>query len=132
MAKTASPIKLPKTLAGMADRLYELKDLKRDAQAVVDKIDAEKSAIEQYLIDNLPKSDASGVAGKLARVTIVVKNKPSVEDWDAFWAKFDKKKDRDLLQKRLSEPAVEARWEAGKEVPGVVVFPKPTISLNKV
>ena len=125
-------LKLPKTLAGCADRLYELKGLKSKAAAVVAEMENEEKAIREHLINNLPKSEASGVAGRVARVTIETKTVPTVEDWDAFYAYVAKTKSFDLLQRRLGEGAIKERWDAGKAVPGVGKFKAVTISLNKI
>lgn len=127
-----SPIKLPRTPAAMADRLYKLKELKREAQAKVDAIDEERKAIEAHLINTLPKDEASGIQGKLARVSLIIKDVPQVEDWDKLRKYIVKTGSWDLLQKRVSSQAVELRWDDDKQVPGVTAFPKVTISLNKV
>lgn len=125
-------MKLPKTIGACADRLYKLKEEKAKAQAAVKKIDDEVKAIKEHVINELPKSEASGVAGKVARVSVVKKEVPSVEDWDAFYKYVSRTKSFDLLQRRLSAPAIKERWEAGKKVPGVDHFTVVDISLNKL
>ena len=68
--KQKAPVYVPpKTIGACADRLYELKELKSEAQKVVDKIEEERKALERHVIETLPKSAALGVAGKVARVT---------------------------------------------------------------
>lgn len=130
-AKPTTP-KLPKTLALCADRLYAIKAIKADAKAVVAGIEAEESALTLHLITSLPKTEATGIQGTLCRVSVVPKSVPQVTDWDEFWAKFRVARDRDLIQKRLSSTAVAARWEAGKNVPGVEEIEILTLSINKV
>jgi 3'-phosphoadenosine 5'-phosphosulfate sulfotransferase len=125
-------IKIPKTLGACADRLYELKDLKRDASARVDAIEAEVNAIKAHIIETLPKSESTGVAGKNARVSVVTKEVPQVKDWEAFWGKFNKKTDTDILAKSINKAAIQARWDAGKQVAGVEKFTTVSVSLNKV
>ena len=128
----SSLIKLPKSAPLMADRLYKLKALKAEAQAKVEAIDAERKAIEAYLISNLPNDGGTGVQGKVARVSLIVRDVPQAENWDLIRKFIVKTGSWDLLQKRLSSTAVEERWEDGKQIPGVTAFPKITISLNKV
>lgn len=124
--------KFPKTLGACADKLFEIREERRAAQRVVDEMEEEEKALKAHLINTLPKSEAGGVAGKLARVTIVTKPVPQVKDWDAFY-KYVKKNDAfDLLQRRLVDTAVAERWEAGKKVPGVESFNVVTVSINKV
>jgi len=124
--------KLPKSLAICADQLYETKAKRLEAQKVVDALQAQETALREHLIDNLPKSEATGVAGKVARATVVVKEVPQVEDWDKLWVHIKKNNAFELLQKRLSTTAVAERWDAGKEIPGVNHFKAVSISLNKV
>lgn len=124
--------KLPKTLAACADALYETRAKRLEVQKIVDDLQARESALREHLIDNLPKSDATGVSGKLARATVTVKELPRVEDWDKLWAHIKKTGAFELLQKRLANAAVEERWEHNKQVPGVGKFNAVSISLNKV
>ena len=124
--------KFPKTMGACADRIYELKNKRLAMQKEVDAVEAEEKALKEHIINTLPKSETTGVAGKLARVTVVTKQVPQVKDWEAFWKKFNKKTDTDLLQRSLSKAAVEARWEAGKEIAGVEAFTAVTLSINKV
>ena len=124
--------KFPKALGACADKLFELRNKRLAEQKKVDEIAAEESALKNHIIENLPKSEASGVAGKLARVTVVTKQVPQVKDWDAFYKYVKKTGSFDLMQKRLTDAAIKERWEAGKEVPGVEHFNAVSISINKV
>lgn len=124
--------KFPKALGSCADKLFELRNKRLEQQKLVDAIEAEEKALKEHIIQNLPKSEASGVAGKKARVTVVMKEVPQVKDWDAFYKYVAKTKSFDLMQRRLTDAAVKERWEAGKQIPGVEVFKAVTISMNKV
>ena len=124
--------KFPKALGACADKLFELRNKRLAEQKKVDEIAAEESALKNHVIENLPKSEASGVAGKLARVTVVTKQIPQVKDWDAFYKYVKKTGSFDLMQKRLTDAAIKERWEAGKEVPGVEHFNAVSVSINKV
>jgi hypothetical protein len=124
--------KFPKALGACADKLFELRNKRLAEQKKVDEISAEESALKNHIIENLPKSEASGVAGKLARVTVVTKQIPQVKDWDAFYKYVKKTGSFDLMQKRLTDAAIKERWEAGKEVPGVEHFNAVSVSINKV
>lgn len=132
MAAKLKTYKFPKTMGACADLVYQLREKRLAGQKLVDEVEAEEKALKEHIINNLPKSQTTGVAGKLARVTVVTKKVPQVNDWDAFWKGFDKKKDIDLLPRSLSKAAVEARWEAGKKIPGVEAFTAVTLSINKV
>lgn len=124
--------KFPKNLGACADMLFELRNSRLAEQKKVDEIEEKEKALKVYIIKNLPKSEASGISGKLARVTVIVKQIPQVKDWDAFYKHIKKTGSFDLVQKRLSDAAIKERFEDGKEVPGVEMFNAVSISMNKV
>ena len=124
--------KFPKSMAICADKLYELKNHRLSEQKKVDAIELEEKALKEYIIENLPKSEASGASGKIARVTVVTKEVPQVSDWDKFYAHIKKTGDFELLGRTISKAAIQDRWEHKKLVPGVETFQAVTISINKV
>lgn len=133
MAKKATPIKFPKSLAVCADKYYELRQKRLAMQKEVDEVAKEEAAYKQHLIDNVPKSEATGVQGKVARVTIVVKEEPQVADQEEFRKYMNRTKRFDLATKlRPSAPAIRELWEEGKDIPGIEKFNVVTVSLNKV
>lgn len=125
--------KLPKTPAACADLLYKTREQRLKLQKEAEELENLEKAIKDFLINTLPKSDASGITGKLVRVTIVSKSTPQVKDWEEFW-KFVKSKKGGMhfMQKRISAQAVEELLDNGVEVPGVEIFDYKTVSLNKV
>jgi len=129
---TEKTYKFPKTLGACADRLYKLRQQRLDEQKRVDAIAAEEVALKSYIIDTLPKSEASGVAGRYARVTVVTKHVPQVDDWDALYKYVVRTKSWDLLQRRVNPAAVQARWDDHKAVPGVGEFTVVNLSINKL
>lgn len=125
--------KFPKSLAVCADKYYQLRQQRLAMQKKVDEIEAEEKAYKNHLIDNVPKSEATGVQGKIARVTIVTREEPQVKDEEAFRKYLAKTKRWDLAYKlRPSAPAIRELWEDGKVIPGVEKFNVVTVSLNKV
>jgi hypothetical protein len=111
---------------------FETRNARLAAQKVADEIEEDEKLLREYIIQNLPKSQATGVAGKLARVSVVSKDVHAVEDWDKLFEYVRKNKAYDLLQRRIASTAVTARWENNKEVPGVGHFTAVTVSLSKV
>lgn len=124
--------KFPKMMGACADKLFELRNKRLAGQKLVDEVEAEEKALKAYIIENLPKSEAAGITGKLARVTVVTKQVPQVKDWDVFYKYVKKTGAFDMMQKRLSDAAIKERWENGKEVPGVEHFNVVSVSINKV
>lgn len=124
--------KFPKTLGACADLLYRIKAERLEEQKRVDKIKAKETALKEHIIEVLPKSEALGVAGKVARVTVVTKLVAQVEDWPALYKYIGRTKSWDLLQRRVADGAVKARWDDGKQVPGVGRFTVVDLSINKL
>lgn len=123
---------IPKTLAGAADALYETKKQRLAAQNDIKPLAEFETALKEHLIQNLPKSDANGAIGKVAKAQVVKKDIPRVEDEKAF-LKFAKKPgNEDLLKIVPNMEAIQARWDAKKAVPGVKSFTVVTISSTKL
>lgn len=124
--------KIPPKLGAAADLLYRTREERLALQKKCDELAERETLLREHLIKELPKSDASGVSGRVARATVVPKIVPTVEDWDALYGHVIRTKDFSLLQRRLTAKAVEERWEAGKKVPGVTQFRTVTVSLSKL
>ena len=124
--------KPPKALGTCADKLYEIRQQRLAAQKVVEKLTEQETALKEHIIQTLPKSESSGITGKVARVTIVKKIIPQVADWDKLYKHISRTKSFELLQRRVSDTAVKERWENGKQVPGVDHFTIVTVGINKI
>lgn len=125
-------MKIPKTLGAVADLLYKTRQARLAKQKEVEALEAEESALKEHIIANLPKSNASGIAGKVARVSVANKSDYRVTDWSALY-KYIKKHDAfALLQRRLSTESVTEVLEDSKELPGVETIQIPKVSLNKL
>ena len=133
MATTIVPkYKFPKKPGEWPDLLHDLKEKRLKIQREADALEAEEKALKEHIIQNLPKSEASGVAGKFYKVAVLTKDVPQVKDWDRFYAYMSKTKGYDMLNKALNRSAVEARLDAGKVVPGVELFHATVVSLTKI
>lgn len=127
-------MKIPKSLATCADMLYETREARLKLKSEVDTLSELETALREHIINNLPKSQATGIAGKVARATIEQKSVVQVADWDAFYdyiVKNRKKGSFALMQRRVSESAVREIWDAGKAVPGCKAFTVKTVSVVK-
>lgn len=132
--------KLPKKVTGaLADRLKDVRDRRLALQKEVDALQAEENAIKEHIIQLLPKSETSGVAGVNARVAVELKSRPQWEEagedgvagWDKLLKYMKKTGDWELISHALAATAVKERWENGKAVPGVVEYQYPFVSLTK-
>ena len=124
--------KVPKALGACADLMYQLKQDRLELQRQVEVLAERESILRNHLIENLPKSQAEGITGKLARATITKDIQPRVENWDLVYKYIKKTGSFELLQRRLSTAAVQERWDLGKELPGIGTFTVVKVSLNKV
>ncbi len=123
---------IPKELALCADQLYALRQDRLAVQKLVDELQSRETAIKDHIIATLPMKEASGIAGKTARVTIVPKTVARAVDWGLIFKYIKHTGSFDLMQRRLSDSAVEERWEHDIEIPGVEKFGMKTLSVNKV
>lgn len=131
-----TPAKPPKTMGACADKIYTLRQkISEKTKSLIlelEQLELDLKALEEHIINNLPKSEASGVAGKLARVTITKTPVPRVQDWDSFYKHIKKTGEFDLLSRGISREAIRERWEAKKKVPGVGTFDVIKVSVNKL
>ncbi len=132
MPKKEVAFKAPKTIGACADLLYTTRAKRLAIQKEAEVFEELESKLKAYIIDTLPKSEASGVAGKVARVSVEVKKVPKVEDWDKFYAHIKKTGDFALLGKSLGKEHVKEVLDAGKKLPGMGTIPVVTVSLSKL
>lgn len=136
-------VKLPKSLGACADLLYETQQKRYDIQKEIDRLTKLETDIREHLINNLPKSEATGVTGKLATARVV--EKEVVELYGTERDRFEKvysyilanaKKDPgvwSLLQRRVGDAAAKELIAAGKGAKiGARLGKVPAISLTKV
>ncbi len=130
-------IKLPKNLAIAADDYKKARDARLKAEKVAAKLKETESALYDHILNNLPKSKAGGISGKLARVEIVTRPVPIFDPEDEkakdkFFAHAHKKGNEDLVDERMNAKAVAARWEDGKTIPGIIKYNMKKLSLHAV
>lgn len=123
---------VPKQLAACADALYETKQARLAAQKEIEPLTQFEKDLKAHLIDNLPKSKAEGISGKLSNAKIVRKDIPKVEDERKFLAFAKKTGNEDLVKIVPNLEAIQERWDAGKSIPGVGSFTVVTVSSTKL
>lgn len=136
-AKSLADKPLPKTLAACADEYYEVMQARLVKQREADELKKRETKLADHLINKLPASDATGVAGKVVRVSIVKRTRNEVEDWGAVHAHILKNAKKDpgvwsLLQRRLGDAAIDEIVATGKKVPGVTQVEYKKISYSVV
>jgi len=120
------------TLAVMVDDYIRLREerlsLERQAEAIKEK----ETALKAGLIEALSTHQAGGVAGRTHRVTLRKKSTPQVQDWAKLYDYIKANNAFDLIQRRLSAPAVVERWDVKEDIPGVIPVSFTDISINKI
>lgn len=119
-------------IAALVDQLFKLREKRYKLQRAATAIEEQEKDIRARLIAELPKHDATGIAGKIARAQLEVKRVWRVQEWDKLYAYIGRTKAFDLLQRRLNESAIKERAEAKRPVPGVAAEAITTVSLHKL
>lgn len=129
-------MRIPKLLGTCVDNLKKLRDekaaLKKKHDAEMKKITDQITALENHLIETIPKSKLNGAMGKLAKVSLIKKDVPTVDDWSKVYDYIGSHDAFDMMQRRVNVKAIEDRWKAGEKIPGVTTFTKVTLSVTKV
>ena len=131
-AEFISAFKKAKSSGQRADFLYAADKYRLEAQRELEGMKKFLTKLEKWFIQNLPDDDATGIAGKTARVQIKHKDRPSVTDWDKFYEYIRKNRAFELLNRAVNRKSVQERWDNGKQVPGVEKFAYKAISLTKL
>lgn len=127
---------MPKSIGRCADLYHDVRELRLLMEKEVEAIKSRETEIQEWIINNLSKSDDTGAAGLRYRAQVRSETKPQVNEeqggWKALWAFIAKNNRFDLLQKRLGEKAVADMWDAGETVPGVAKVHVPKLSITKI
>lgn len=130
---------LPQSLGGCADLLHDVRELRLQMEKEADTIKRRESEIKEHLITNLSKRDDTGSAGRRYRAQVKTTTKMRVatgdgqDGWGMLYAWIRQNDRFDMLQRRLSDKAVED-WVAdnGQPLPGTEKFNAVDISITKI
>lgn len=124
---------IPETIGECADVLYNIRQQRLNIDKESKKLKDYEAKLSNHIIDELPKSNASGVSGRVANVKSVVSEVPTVQSQEELRNYVIAHERWDLVTNlRPSAPAVRDMWEAGEEIPGVEKFNQVKVSLTKV
>lgn len=129
MAKAKAPTD---AVSKLVDELYTTRAKRYVIQHDATKLEEREKEIRKELIAALPKFGATGIAGKLARAQLETKTIKRIENWETFCKFVAKTKSWDLLQRRVSDAAIQERWDSKKAVAGVKPETVTVVSLHKV
>lgn len=123
---------IPSSLGDVVDEYRRVRDIRLAMKKETDAVEERERELKDHLINEIPKSEITGVAGKRFRAQIVKKDVPAAEDWKQIHAWVMQNERFDILQKRLADKAIKDMWEEGETIPGVVKFPKVDVSVTKI
>lgn len=124
--------KFPKLIGSVVDLYYETKQRRLALAKVVVQLQKQETWLKDFVIDDVPKSDATGAMGAIAKAQVVMKSRVQVQDWDKFYKYIFRVKRPELLQRRPNEAAIKELWDDKKTVPGVGEFEFKDVSLTKL
>lgn len=119
-------------LGGKIDQIQLLREVKRKLEEQVKQISEQIEASERALIAQMDSEGVIRSTGKLATVSISEVIKPTVEDWDAFYAFIARNKYYHLLEKRPSVTGCRELFETKGKIPGVVPFTQRKLNIRTV
>lgn len=118
------------SLGAQIDAIYKLNQKIDVAQAAVKKLEDQRNKLEEALMKSYKSEDIEGASGKLAKANVVERTFVNVKDWKKLYDYIKKNNAWDLLQRRPSSSAYQARIEQKIKVPGCTAFKKTSISIR--
>lgn len=121
-----------KTIGAKIDALQKLRLQKSGLEEKLKELVSKINELELKLIEQMDTEDTTRGAGKLATVSITESVKPSVEDWDSFYAYIHRHKYYHLLERRPSVTGCRELFESKGKIPGVVPFIQRKLNIRSL
>lgn len=121
-----------KQLANMVDDFHSARQERLRLKRLMEDKQKEETNLKESLILHMRAQGVSVIGGAILTVTLKSKIVPKAEDWGVLYDYIREHDAFDLLHRRLTETAVKARWDDGINIPGVVEFEYPELSLSTV
>lgn len=120
------------TIGAKIDQLHDLRESKRELEEQVKQLQLKMSELENSLIEQMDKEGVSKSTGVAATVSISAITRPSVDDWDAFYAFIHRHKYYHLLERRPSSSGCNELLETKGKIPGVVPFTQRRLNVRSI
>lgn len=120
------------TVGAKIDALHALREDKRQLEELLKAKAQEIDLMENELIELMDQQNISKSTGTKATVSITTITKPSVEDWDAFYAFIHRNKYYHLLERRPSVTGCRELFDTKGKIPGVVPFTQRKLNIRSV
>ena len=120
------------TVGAKIDALHALREEKRQLEELLKAKAQEIDLVENDLIEQMDQQNITKSTCSKATVSISTSVKPSVEDWDAFYAYIHKNKYYHLLERRPSVTGCRELFDTKGKIPGVVPFTQRKLNIRSV
>lgn len=118
------------TVNDKIDAMFKLREEVRKHEAKIKDLTEQRQKIEVELLQQMDEQGMTRAAGAKASVTVSESVKPSVEDWDMFYAYIHRMKMYHLLERRPSVTGCRELFEKRGKIPGVVPFTQRQIQMR--
>jgi len=120
------------TIGVRIDQLHNIRERKRELEEQVKQLSEQMNELEGQLIDQMDKEGVVRSTGNTATVSISVSVRPSIDDWDAFYAYIHRNKYYHLLERRPSVTGCRELFETKGKIPGAVPFTQRKLNIRSV
>lgn len=120
------------TIGAKIDQLHDLREQKRALEEQIKQLTGQMDVLENSLIDQMDAEGVSKSTGNAATVSITASVKPSVDDWDAFYAYIHRFKYYHLLERRPSVTGCRELLETKGKIPGVIPFTQRKLNIRSI
>lgn len=114
----------------LTDKLHKLREIKRKHEAAIKDLSEEMAQLETQIIALLDAEGVTKATGKTATVSVSEIMRPSVVNWDEFYAYIHRHKYYHLLERRPSVSGCQELFELKGQIPGVVPFTQRRLNLR--
>lgn len=121
----------PNTLGSKVDAFYKARAKRLDAEKKIEDMKKTEAALKEEILRDLTAAGLEKASGKLTTASITTNLIPQIADPTAFYAHILSTGEVDLLEKRPSRSACQARWERGENVPGIEQLSRVDLSFTK-
>lgn len=120
------------TIGAKIDELHNLREQKRKLEEQVKQLSGKMDELENKLIEQMDKEGVTKSTGVAATVSIGTSVKPSIDDWDAFYAYIHRYKYYHLLERRPSVTGCRELLETKGKIPGVIPFTQRKLNIRSI
>ena len=118
-------------LLNATDELIIVRRAKKELEDELKEAKEIEKEVEQKIIHYMQLQGLDSFSNKDFHIGRRIKNTPRLDSYDELLDYIIKEAAFDLLQKRLSAPAVRERWESGIVVPGVSCFIEEDLTIRE-